>query len=379
MIPRPRDESDLRALLRRFPATALLGPRQCGKTTLARAMRPDHFFDLENPRDARRLEQPQLALEDLRGLIVIDEVQRRPEIFELLRHMIDRGRGRRFLLLGSSSAPLARAGAETLAGRIAFHHLGGLRPSDVGESRTAALWLRGGFPRSFTRRGDADSLLWRENFTATFLERDIPQWGPRIPAPTLRRFWTMLCHAHGQVVNLSELGRSFGVSDMTVRAYLDVLSAGFMVRQLQPWHANLGKRLVRRPKIYIRDSGLLHALLSIGARDELLSHPIAGASWEGFALESLAAELALRPERCHFWATHNGAELDFFWQSGGRNWGAEFKLADAPAMTPSMRAALGDLRLEHLWVIYPGRERYRLDRRVTVLPLSRLREISASL
>lgn len=370
MISRPTDKRTLRRLLSQFPVTAILGPRQCGKTTLAREFAADHYFDLENPRDAVMFDEPQLALEPLSGLIVIDEVQRARNLFPLLRHLVDTRRKQRYLILGSASRDLLRQSAESLAGRIAFHELGGFRLGDVGADAWRRLWLRGGLPRSYTARSDEMSNRWREQYVTTFLERDIPQLGITIPAATLRRFWLMLCHYHGQVLNFSELARSFGVSDMTVRRYLDILEGAFVVRLLQPWHANLGKRLVKRPKLYLRDSGLLHTLLSVRTARDLAAHNKLGASWEGFALETAARAIGRRSEELHFWKTHSGAEVDLFWQEKGRNWAIEVKYADAPRLTPSMAGAVKDLELSHLWVIYPGTQTYALARNVTVLPLA---------
>lgn len=374
MIDRYADRAVLAELMAEFPVTAILGPRQCGKTTLARTFAADHVFDLENPRDAAALAEPQLALESLSGLIVIDEIQRTPGLFPLLRHLVDTRKDQRYLILGSASRDLIRQSAESLAGRIAYHELGGLRLLDVGAGNWRRLWLRGGLPPAYTARSDERSGRWLEQYVATFLERDIPQLGISIPAATLRRFWGMLCHYHGQVLNLSELARSFGVSDMTVRRYLEILEGTFMVRLLRPWHVNLGKRLVKRPKLYLRDSGLLHTLLSIrGARD-LAAHPKLGASWEGFALETVARTLGKRAEELAFWATHTGAEVDLYWQERGRAWAVEVRYADAPRFSPSMATALKDLGLAHLWVVYPGDRAYPLAPKVSTLPLRALGE-----
>ncbi len=375
IVARPEDLEAVTRLMTAFPVTAILGPRQCGKTTLARAFNADHSFDLENPRDLARLEQPQLALEDLRGLIVIDEIQRLPHLFPLLRYLVDRGVDQRYLILGSASRDLIQQGSETLAGRIAFHQLGGFRLSDIGVENATTLWLRGGLPRSFLAATDETSLVWRRQYISTFLERDIPQLGFTIPARTLRRFWTMLSHYHGQLLNYSELARSFGVSDMTVRRYCEILEGAFMVRLLAPWAANVGKRVVRRPKLYLRDSGVLHALMSLESMDQLLSSPKLGASWEGFALECICRVLGREEQEMYFWRTHAGAELDLFWQWGGRSWGVECKYQDAPRMTRSMKAALEDLDLAGLWVVYPGHTSYRLAENVRVLPL---RDIGAT-
>lgn len=370
MIDRGTDRAALAALLRQFPVAAILGPRQSGKTTLARTFAADHFFDLENPRDAAALAEPMLALEALRGLVVIDEIQRAPDLFPVLRHLVDTMPRQRYLLLGSASRDLIRQSSETLAGRIAYHELGGLRLSDVGAERGERLWLRGGLPRSFTAASEAASRRWREQYIATFLERDLPQLGITIPAATLRRFWTMLCHYHGQVLNHAELARSFGVSDMTVRRYVDLLEGAFMVRQLQPWHANVGKRLVKRPKLYVRDTGLLHALLSIDSLRDLRTNPKLGASWEGCALECAIRALGKRNEELAFWSTHAGAEVDLFWSDRGRAWAIEVKYSAAPRFTPSMKSALADLSLAHLWVLYPGDREYALAPKVTARPLS---------
>jgi uncharacterized protein len=370
VIARSTDKRIVRGLLREFPVTAILGPRQCGKTTLARGFAADHYFDLENPRDAALFETPQVTLEALSGLIVVDEVQRAKDIFPLLRHLVDTHPDQRYLVLGSASGQLLRQSSESLAGRIAYHELGGFRLGDVGSSRWRRLWLRGGLPPAFTARSDEASIRWREQYVATFLERDIPQLGVRIPATTLRRFWMMLSHYHGQVLNTSELARSFGVSDMSVRRYLEVLESAFVVRLLQPWYANLGKRLVKSPKLYLRDSGLLHSLLAVHTARDLAAHNKLGASWEGFALEVTVRALRKRSEELFFWATHSGAEVDLFWRERGRNWAVEFKYADAPRLTPSMSSAIKDLGLVHLWVVYPGDRTYELATNVTALPLA---------
>ena len=375
-IPRHRDVQSIQKLMGQFPVTAILGARQCGKTTLARQFSAPSYFDLENPRDLAQLENPQLALEPLRGLIVIDEIQRAPELFPLLRHLADSHPDQTYLILGSASRDLIRQSNESLAGRIGYHYLGGLSLENVGFHQLNSHWLRGGFPRSFLASDDSASAIWRQNFVTSFLERDIPQLGITIPAPTLRRFWTTLSHYHGQLLNCAELARSFGVSDMTVRRYIDILTGTFMVRLLQPWHTNLGKRLVRSPRLYLRDSGIFHSLQSIGTRDELLSHNKLGASWEGFALECTDRAIGRGEEDLYFWRTHSGAEVDLFWQHGGKSWAVECKYADAPRLSRSMRSALADLELEHLWVVYPGDQAYRLDERVTVLPLRDLEQVA---
>jgi hypothetical protein len=369
-IGRPTDKGVLATLMGSFAVTAILGPRQSGKTTLAHEFPADHFFDLENPRDAAMLAEPQLALEPLSGLIVIDEIQRAPDLFPLLRYLVDTRPDQRYLILGSASRDLIRQSSESLAGRVAYHELGGLRLADVGVEHWRDLWLRGGLPPAYTAATEAESHLWREQYVATFLERDLPQLGISIPAPTLRRFWSMICHYHGQLLNHTELARAFGVSDMTVRRYLDILEGTFVVRLLQPWHVNIGKRLVKRPKLYMRDSGLLHVLLAIRSLRDLAAHNKLGSSWEGFALEIAARAIGKRHEELAFWATHSGAEVDLFWQEHGKNWAIEIKYADAPRFTPSMASARKDLELAHLWVLYPGDRAYPLADGVSTLPLA---------
>jgi predicted AAA+ superfamily ATPase len=372
MISRPYDQAALQVLLDEFPVTAILGPRQSGKTTLAREFVAQHVFDLENPTDQAMLADPKLALEPLSGLIVIDEIQRVPELFPLLRYLVDTRPDQRYLILGSASRDLIRQSSESLAGRIAYHELPGFQLADVGSANWHKLWLCGGLPRAFIAESEAQSKRWRDQYIASFLERDIPQLGFTIPAATLRRFWVMLCHYHGQVLNYAEFARSFGVSDMTIRRYLEVLEGTFMVRLLQPWHVNLGKRLVKRPKLYVRDSGLFHSLLAISTAHELATHNKLGASWEGFALEQAARLIGKRREELFFWATHVGAEVDLFWQEQGCNWAIEVKYSSTPRLTPSMTSALRDLDLEHLWILYPGDKAYALGPRVSTLPLQAL-------
>lgn len=378
-MKRSRVMREVASLLRDNPIVALVGPRQVGKTTLADALaaglrpRPSSVvrFDLEDPLDLARLDNPRLALEPLDGLVIIDEIQRRPDLFPLLRVLADRGpKRRRFLILGSASGDLLRQASETLAGRIAFYELTPFLQAEV--KAHDRLWLRGGFPRSFLARSDSASFVWLKNYVATFLERDVPSFGLRIAPTALRRFWMMSAHCHGQVVNLSQLGRSLGASDKTVRHYLDVLTQTFMLRQLQPWHQNIAKRQVRSPKLYFRDSGLLHHLLGIDSQRALHAHPSYGASWEGFAIEQLLRELAVPPESCFFWATHADAELDLLTFIGGRRIGFEIKASDAPKVTKSMRIALADLALDQLFVVYPGRDEFPMDDRVHALGLEAL-------
>ncbi len=377
MIPRPESLRQIQASFRVHPVTALLGPRQCGKTTLAKIIaeqEPATIFDLENPVDVRRLSAPMQALKDLSGLVIIDEVQRQPELFELLRVLVDRpGRKSRFLLLGSASPQLVRGVSESLAGRIGFVDLSGFQLWEVGEQHRDRLWLRGGFPRSFLAASASDSVQWRENFIRTFLERDIPQLGISIASETLRRFWTMVAHYHAQVWNAAEFARSLGTAEATARRYLDILAGAYMVRVLPPWFENLGKRQIKAPKIFIRDSGLFHNLLGISNLPELQGHPKIGASWEGFALEHIIQ--AFRTRDAYFWATHAGAELDLMVTIAGKRHGFEIKYADAPGKKRSMHIALKDLGLEHLWVIYPGDQKYALDERITVIPLEEISQI----
>ena len=380
MIDRPGHRQRVETLLRQFPVVAILGPRQVGKTTLAgrvvAARRRDvTTFDLENAEDLTLLRDPLLALRPLRGLVVIDEVQRRPELFQTLRVLVDEPRvRRRFLVLGSASPELLRQTSESLAGRIAYHELGGFALEETGAARWERLWRRGGFPRSFLARSDAASERWRRELIRNYLERDLPALGLRLPAPTLRRFWMMLAHYHAQVWNASEIARSFGVAHTTVQRYLDVLTETFMIRQLQPWHENLGKRQVKAPRLFVRDSGVLHALLGATSVRELETHPKVGASWEGFGLESVIARLRAEPEECFFWATHSGAELDLLVVRGRRRLGFEFKRSTTPALTRSMHVASEDLRLTKLWVVHAGERAFDLAPRIRALPLARLLE-----
>lgn len=376
MIPRPTHLARLRDLLSGSPAVAILGARQVGKTTLARQLaaswpEPTTFLDLENPTHLARLAAPQLALEPLRGLVVLDEVQARPDLFPLLRVLLDRpGPPARFLLLGSASPALVRNASESLAGRLAFHDLGGFSLAEVGSGRLRDLWVRGGFPRSFLAADETRSLRWRQDFIRTWLERDLPALGLGIPAATLRRLWSMLAHWHGQLLNASELGRSLGVADTTVRRYLDVLQGTFVVRLLQPWHANLGKRQVKSPRIYLADPGLLHAFFGVADHGELLGHPKAGASWEGFGMATVLDLLGVRPEEAFFWRTQDGSELDLLVQRGACRRGFEFKLTATPRTTRSMHIALTDLALDDLTVIHAGEGCFPLAERIQAVALA---------
>ena len=378
MVPRPEILERIERAFQVTPIVTLLGPRQCGKTTIARMIAQKNgaaIFDLEDQADNTALANPKLALSGKRGLIIIDEIQHRPELFPALRVLVDRpDNAARFLLLGSASPTLVRGVSETLAGRTSFVDMAGFTLEEVGSSQWRQLWLRGGFPRSWLADSDALSFEWKKAFIRTFLERDIPQLGISIPAAALSRFWTMIAHSHGQIWNGSALSRSFGVSEKTVKRYLEILEGTFLVRTLPPWHDNLGKRLVKSPKVYIRDSGILHALLGIDTMDALLSHPIAGASWEGFALESVRARF---PEaQAFFYATHGGAELDLLLIYHDRRYGFEMKLNEAPKLTRSMMVSIEDLKLDGLFVIYPGARQYPLSERTSAVPISLLEEYS---
>lgn len=363
------------------PVTAILGPRQSGKTTLAREIgRRENaaYFDLEDPQDQARLANPQLTLEALRGVVILDEIQRRPELTMLLRVLADRSPlPCRFILVGSASPDLMRQTSDSLAGRVHFLDMGGFTLGEVGDDQRDRLWLRGGFPLSFLADNDEDSRQWRLSLVRTFLERDMPQLGVQIPAEMLRRFWTMLAHDHGQVWNGSEIGASLGVSHHTTRKYLDLLCGAYVVRQLQPWFENLGKRVVKSPKVYVRDSGLLHALLGIPDFAALQGHPKLGASWEGFVIEQILSWAGER-NAC-FWATHSRAELDLMVMAKGKRWGFEVKYQDAPAITKSMRIAMQDLKLERLWVVYPGQTGYPMDEKIECVSLSQLGQIRETL
>jgi hypothetical protein len=374
---RSAEVRDVRRLIATNPIVAILGPRQIGKTTLARAIGlgwkgPTTTFDLEDPRDLERLGDPTTALRPLRGLVVIDEIQRRPDLFPILRVLADRDpRPTRFLVLGSASPGLLRQSAESLAGRIAYFELQGFGLRDVG-AQWNRLWLRGGFPRSYLARGEAESLRWRRDLIRTFLERDLPELGITIPARTIRQFWLMLAHYHGQIWNGAELARAFGMAETTVKRYLDLLTNTFMVRALPPWSENIGKRVVKTSKVYLADTGLLHALLDIPNARALDGHPKIGASFEGFALQEVVRALRVHPEQCYFWATHQGAELDLLIVEGARRRGFEFKRSDAPGVTKSMRIAIEDLGLETIDVVHTGPTTYPLSDRIRAVAVSRV-------
>lgn len=370
MLQRDFYQKRISAGLSRSPVVALVGPRQVGKTTLARrfvAPESINYFDLEDPVSLARLDEPMTALAPLAGLVVIDEIQRARDVFPVLRVLADRpGLPARFLVLGSASPALLRQSSESLAGRVEVVEIGGLAPDEAGLPATETLWLRGGFPRAFLADSLVDCQTWRRQFLLALAERDLPQLGMTLAPAAMMRFLAMLAHYHGQIWNAAEPARSLGISETAVRRYLDLLTGTYLVRQLAPWHENLGKRQVRSPKLYWRDSGLLHQLLGIGDGDALLAHPKCGASWEGFVLESLMRALA--PDEAYFWATHTGAELDALFIRGGFRLGIEIKRADAPRLTPSMRHALADLKLDLLWVVYPGNRSYALHDRAFAMP-----------
>lgn len=361
----------VRTALGRSRVVALIGPRQCGKTTLARELvdlESQNYLDMEDATSIARLDEPMTALRDLRGLVVIDEIQRRPDIFPALRVLADRKPlPARFLILGSASPDLLRQSSESLAGRIELVSMSGFNLSEVGLKSLSRHWLRGSFPLSYLAATEADSLAWRKNFIQMFLERDLPQWGISVPAVTIHRFWTMLAHYNGQIWNAAEPARSLGISEPTVRRYLDILSGVFMIRQLQPWHSNMKKRQVKSPKIYFRDTGLLHHLLGIRSEKDLLANPKCGASWEGYVIEEIIK--SVEPDEAYFWATHGGAELDLLLIKDGRRYGVECKRMDAPRLTPSMKIAINDLDLDHLAIVYPGNKSYSLSDNITATPL----------
>jgi hypothetical protein len=370
LIDRVRLREEIRRALGQFRGVVLVGARQVGKTTLARSFVPagsPNYFDLEDAVVAEQFRSPRTLLESLRGLVVVDEIQHAPQLFGTLRVLMDREDApAKFLLIGSASPALLRQTGETLLGRIAVIEVGGFSLDELGPSRMGTLWRRGGAPLSFLAQDEARSVDWREQFVRLFLERDLPLLGINVAPAAMRRFWAMLAHYHGQVWNAADPARSLGVNESTVRRHLDWLTQTYMVRQLQPWYENLGKRQVKAPKIYFRDSGLLHALLGIRDEQGLLTHPRSGASWEGFVLEQVLR--IAQPEEAYFWATHAGAELDLLAIKYGRRVGFEFKRVDAPSLTPSMRIAMGDLKLDRLLVVYPGSRRYTLAEGIEVIP-----------
>lgn len=371
MISRKKLLQTVRAALQRSRVVALIGPRQCGKTTLARMIikaNSPNYFDLEDPASLGRLSEPMIALNDLKGVVVIDEVHRRPEIFSILRILADRQpTSARFLILGSATPQLLRQSSESLAGRLEVIEMGGFNLAELGEEHHGLHWLRGGLPLSYLAKDEKISWIWRKQFIQTFLERDVPQFGIRIPALTMLRFWTILSHYHGQIWNAEETARSLAMKGAAVRSYLDLLTGLFMIRQLQPWQANIKKRQVKAPKIYFTDSGLLHQLLGIHNQLELLTHPKTGASWEGYVINE--ALRLLEPDESFFWSTHQGAEIDLVMRKNTRLYGLEVKRGDAPRKTPSMQIAMDNLDLEKIVVIYPGERRYMISARMEAVPL----------
>ena len=377
-ITRPLAEEALLRAIRRYPVTVLLGPRQCGKTTLARqfvSFDSREYFDLENPVDIVKLTtEPMNILAELKGTVVIDEIQREPQLFPILRVLADRKPLQaKFLILGSASPDLIKHSSESLAGRLARVEIGGFSLGEVGIKHKDRLWARGSFPGSYLAASENESLAWRKDYIQSFVERDLPGHGMNLPSSTLLRFWTMLAHSHGQIFNAAELAGSLGIGEMTVKRYLDIFSGVYMIRQLNAWHANLKKRQIKSPKIYIRDTGILHSLLGIRSHRDLLSHPKCGASWEGFVIEEAIRHV--RPDEVYFWGTHNGAELDLLLIKNGIKYGIECKKSDAPALTPSIKIAMDELGLDRLAVIYPGKQRYSLTKHVEVVPISALNEL----
>ena len=372
-VSRPNLSQQVLRGLKRVPAVVLLGPRQCGKTSLARWISAQQggstYFDLENPADLQALSEPMTTLGALRGLVVIDEVQRRPELFPVLRVLLDRRPVRsRFLILGRAAPELLLQASESLAGRISLIEMSGFNTGEVGMDSWRRLWLRGGFPKSFLAPSLQASRAWREDFIRTFLERDLAELGVRMPAAAVRRFWTMVAHGSGGIWNGSAIGNSLGESHTTVRRRLDLLSGALVVRVLQPWFQNLSKRQVKSPKVYVRDSGLLHSLLGIGSQIELDRHPQVGASWEGFVIEQLLMQVQDR--EAYYWRTQTGAELDLLLPRGARRWGVEVKYADAPRLSASMGIAVRDLQLHRLLVVYPGTRSYQLAPGIEAVPLA---------
>ncbi len=375
MVIREEYNNSIRQALNRSRVVALIGPRQSGKTTLARQFVPENssnYFDLEDPLSYIRLTEPMTALEPLKGLIVIDEVQRYPEIFPILRVLCDRSdNSATFLILGSAGGDLMRQSSESLAGRIEYINISGFSINEIPNSETARLWQRGGFPLSFLAANEENSLAWRKSFVMTLLERDFPQWGVRTPATALLRFWMMLAHYHGQIWNCAEVSRSLDQTHNTTKRYLDLLSDAFMIRQLQPWFANIKKRQVKAPKIYFRDSGILHHLLGITTEKSLLTHPKCGASWEGFAIEQI---LRILPhDEAYYWATHQGAEIDLILRNGDQLSGFEIKRTDTPRVTPSVKIAIEDLNLDSVSIVYPGKQEFDLAPRVKAVPFEKFR------
>jgi predicted AAA+ superfamily ATPase len=380
MIKRPEYINKLSKAIKRSPVTALLGPRQCGKTTLVRQFSSNKnaaYFDLESQQDLNRLQNPELVLGSMDKLVIIDEIQVLPELFKVLRVVVDHPDNKaRFIILGSASPHIIKNVSETLAGRIEFIELNCFNLGEVGSEQMQRLWIQGGFPLAFLAEPGTDSIAWREGFIRTFLERDIPQLGISIPSPAMRRFWTMLANYHGRIWNASQLARSMGLSDKTVRSYLDILTGTYMVRQLQPWYENIKKRQVKAPKIYLRDSGLLHNLLNLPDMHALSSHPGIGPSWEGFCIEQILH--TINPSQAYFWSTHSGAEIDLFFIRKGKRFGVEIKFSEAPKVSKSLFTAIDDLGLEHVWIVYPGKEHYPVHEKISVIPLKDIPSIGTT-
>jgi len=376
MIGRQGYLDNVKKAISRSPIVALLGPRQCGKTTLARAIcknQARNYFDLESQTDLRRLVNPEIILASLSGLVVIDEIQTKPDLFATLRVVVDKPGNRcNFLILGSASPQLIRNVSETLAGRVEFVDMAGFDLTELGTTSWQQLWTRGGFPRSFLANDNQDSFAWREGFIRTFLQRDIPQLGINIPAQAMRRFWTMLAHYHGQIWNASRIGSALGINDKTARSYLDILTETYMIHQLQPWHENISKRQVKSPKIYFRDTGLLHSLLDLHDFHTITGHPQVGASWEGFAMEQIIR--AIRPSQWYYWSTYSGAELDIFFIVNGKRYGIEFKFSEAPEKTKSMIMAIESLKLNKLLIVYPGEKSWPVNKTISVCPIDEVGE-----
>ncbi len=381
LIPRTYHVSQIMSRMEQNPVVAIIGARQVGKTTITHEIAtlikmPIHRFDLEDPEDLARLNEPKLALKDLTGLVIIDEIQRKPELFPLLRVLADRDdKAAQFLILGSASPKLLKQSSESLAGRISYYSLNGFAVDEIDSKDELKLWIRGGFPRSYLASSEKESFAWRKDFIRTFLERDIPQLGFHIPAMTLHRFWNMLAHYHGQIWNGSELGRAFGMSHASVKRYVDLLTDALVVWQLKPWYQNMSKRQVKAPKVYIRDSGILHGLLGIESFLALEKHPKIGASWEGFVLSELLHQLKVEPSEAYFWATHAGAELDLLVFINGQPIGFEIKRTTSPKMTPSINNSLTDLKLDRLFVIHAGDHEFQIHEKVNAIPMASIQNL----
>ena len=381
LIPRTYHVSQIMSRMEQNPVVAIIGARQVGKTTITHEIAtlikmPIHRFDLEDPEDLARLNEPKLALKDLTGLVIIDEIQRKPELFPLLRVLADRDdKAAQFLILGSASPKLLKQSSESLAGRISYYSLNGFAVDEIDSKDELKLWIRGGFPRSYLASSEKESFAWRKDFIRTFLERDIPQLGFHIPAMTLHRFWNMLAHYHGQIWNGSELGRAFGMSHASVKRYVDLLTDALVVWQLKPWYQNMSKRQVKAPKVYIRDSGILHGLLGIESFLALEKHPKIGASWEGFVLSELLHQLKIEPSEAYFWATHAGAELDLLVFINGQPIGFEIKRTTSPKMTPSINNSLTDLKLDRLFVIHAGDHEFQIHEKVNAIPMASIQNL----